>query len=425
MQQTPHQTHKEWSLQQCIGGDVSPDLTEEDQLTAISFDSTGKYLAVGDNFGRVIVFNRGEDEKSGKPEYRFITELRAQQDDFDVLRSEKIFPRVVDIKWLKSPGTSLNFLTASEKNINLCKLSHKKKRCFTTKNTPHSTPDKLVMPISQVEENPSWTYSIMRQYPKLHGHTINSLSVNPNGISFLSSDDLSIFMWNIDLGIKAYHLFEFKSFPDEDIAEVITSSQFCPSNESLFLFTTNKGARLCDARKSSNYAKNLLRFEEQFTGKRNIFTEYLSFVSGASFVSEGKFITREPIQTKLWDVRITNRPLETFVMNEGIKTKLAEMFEKDLFMEKFNVAPSPCGNYFATGFFNKSFHVFSSDGSTNLEGQLRNQIGFKTVQIHKGQSQALPSTYIVEQIVPKLDWNPKYNEVAVPFESSIYIYGCL
>lgn len=425
MQQIPHQHQKQWSLQQCIGGDATSDLTEEDQLTSISFDTTGKYLAVGDNFGRVIVFNRRESEKTGQPEYQFITEMRAQQDDFDVLRSEKIFPRIVDIKWLKSPGESLNFLTASEKNINLCKLSHKKKRYFTPKNTPQSSPDKLIMPVSQVDDAPTWTYSIMRQYPKLHSHTINSLSVNPNGISFLSSDDLSIFMWNIDLGVKAYHLFEFKALADEDISEVVTSSQFCPTNESLFLFTTNKGARLCDARKSSNYSKNLVRYEEQFTGKKNIFTEYLSFVSGASFVNEGKFITREPIQAKLWDVRITNRPLETFAINEGIKSKLAEMFEKDLFMEKFNVAVSPCGNYFSTGFFNKSFHIFSNDGSMNLECQLINQIGLKTRQLHKGQSQPLPSNFTVEHVAPKVDWNPKHEELAVPYESSIYIYGCL
>jgi serine/threonine-protein phosphatase 2A regulatory subunit B len=422
MQQTKNHANKDWSLFQCIGGDSGHDLSDEDIVSVVSFDSTGQFLSVGDNFGRVIVFNRAEDEKTKIPEYRFITELRAQQDDFDVLRSEKIEPKIVDIKWVKSPGTSLNFLTASEKNINLCKVSHKRKKLFTPRNNLHTTAGNLEMPISETADKPNWSHTIMRQYPKLHSHTINSLSVNPNGISFMSSDDLSIYLWNIENGTKAYHLFEFKSLADEDLTEVVTSSQFSPKNESLFLFTTNKGARLCDARKSSNYAKNLVKYDEPFTGKRNIFTDYLAYVSGASFVEEGKFVTREPLQTKLWDVRITNRPLETIPMNDGIKTKLAEMFEKDLLMEKFNVAPSPCGKYFATGFFNRTFHLLSLDGSINMECELKNKIGLKAREVIKPHTMTLPSNYQVENRATKLDWNPKHNEIAVPFESSIYIY---
>jgi serine/threonine-protein phosphatase 2A regulatory subunit B len=430
MQQNTSSETKEWSLRQCIGGEGGQDVTEDDLITSVNFDHTGSHMAVGDNFGRVIVFARNEDDPDSKENstekpkdaYRFVTELKAQNDDFDVLRSEKINPKIVDIQWIRSPGTSLNFLTASEKNINWCKASYKHKRTFRPCNSNTTDSGELEIPSAQVEDQPTWDHCIMRQYPKLHSHTINSLSVNPNGISFLSSDDLTIFMWNIDKGIKAYNLFEFKMIPGEDLSEVVTASLFSPYKESSFLFTTNKGARLCDLRQSSNTKNCMLKFEEKFTGKRNVFTEYLSYISGACFVGDDKFVTREPLQTKIWDVRITNKALEVLPLNEGIKTKLAEMFEKDLFMEKFNVSSSPCGKYLSTGFFNRSFHISSIDGSSNLEASLNNKKGIKAREIQKSAT-TLPSDYVVENMALKLAWNPRHNEIVVPFESSIFIYS--
>lgn len=428
MQQRNSSHADDWTLSQCIGCENDHDITEDDYISALNFDHSGKYLAVGDNFGRIIVFERREDESindndesKGGDMYKFITELKAQNDDFDVLRSEKIIPRIVDIQWIRSPGTSLNFLTASEKNISWCKASYKQRKTFRTTNGNKTNVIELEMPIPIVEENPTWDYCTMRQYPKLHSHTINSLSMNINGISFLSADDLTIYMWNLDKGIKAYSLFEYKSTISEDITEVVTSCLFSPFNESAFLFTTNKGARLCDLRQNSNSKRCLLKFDEQVTGKKNIFTEYLAYVSNAVFVDENKFITREPIQTKVWDVRITNRPLSVIPINDSIKTKLAEMFEKDLFMEKFNVTCSPCGKYLSTGFFNKTFNIISLDGVSNLEAPLKHSKGTKAREIGKG-TVSLPSDYVVENMALRLAWNPKRNEIVVPYESSIFIY---
>ena len=43
-------------------GEPDPNsITKQDLLNAISFDKTGGYLAVGDRGGRIIVFQRNEE----------------------------------------------------------------------------------------------------------------------------------------------------------------------------------------------------------------------------------------------------------------------------------------------------------------------------------------------------------------------------
>lgn len=348
--------------------------------------------------------------------------MKAHHDDFDVLRSLRIVPSIVALQWIRSPGTSLNFLTASEKSINLCKTTLKKKKRYTVYNGSLAKIDTLKFPDWELDENETWHPTIRRTYPKLHNHTINSLSVNPNGISFISADDLSIYMWHIEHSVKAYSLFEFKS-GSEDILEVVTSCQYDKSHEHTMLLTTNKGARICDSRVSTNHAKNTLKFEEQASSPKNVFTDYLTYVSGACFAEEGKFVTREPLHTKLWDVRITNRPLSVTSLNGGLMHKLAEMFQKDVFMEKFNVACCPRGKTMATGFYNSTFYAGGVNGDSHFEGELTNKKDHKMKQIIKGQPNPLPKDYAVEKMAPKVDWNPCSNEIAVPFESSIYIYG--
>lgn len=116
-----------WTLRQIIG-EESGDVTEDDMVSSIAFDHNGQHLAVGDNFGRVIIFER--DSGADGSEYRFVTEMQSHTKAFDVLRSEFIYPRVVDLKWLRPLGSSLTFLTATEKAIHLCKVGEKYKRVY-------------------------------------------------------------------------------------------------------------------------------------------------------------------------------------------------------------------------------------------------------------------------------------------------------
>lgn len=50
-------------------------VTDSDVLTAVAFDKTGEYLAVGDKGGRVIVFRYNELKSSRYFDYRYFSEI--------------------------------------------------------------------------------------------------------------------------------------------------------------------------------------------------------------------------------------------------------------------------------------------------------------------------------------------------------------
>ena len=414
-----------WKLSQVIGGESGPEVTEDDHISSIAFDMKGRHLAVGDSFGRVIVFERQAQAESGV-EFGFLTEMRAHVESFDVLRSETDSPRIVDIKWLRSMGSSLVFLTATEKSINLCKAGLRQKKVYKPLNAQAERAQELLVPRPRVDDKHTWQHTISRTYPKLHNNLIHSISVCANEINFLSSDELSIFMWHVEKELKAFPLVEFKNAMTEEVTEVITSSQYSPTQESIFLFSTNKGARLCDNRKSLSSSRQTVRFEELSSPvKKNLFTDALAFVSSAAFCGDSKIVTREFFQTKVWDVRMPSRPLSTTQINEGLKSKLAEMYQNEALLERFNVAASPCGSRHATGMFNKTFHILDNEGDNNRQVTLDFKGALKVRKMQRGAAEPLPESYSFTARTPRLAWSPAEDLIAVPLDSSIFLYSSL
>lgn len=64
-----------WVYINGLGERDQANVTESDVLTAISFDKTGEYLAVGDKGGRVIIFRYNELKNSRYFDYRYFTEI--------------------------------------------------------------------------------------------------------------------------------------------------------------------------------------------------------------------------------------------------------------------------------------------------------------------------------------------------------------
>jgi serine/threonine-protein phosphatase 2A regulatory subunit B len=64
----------DWKFSQVFGDKASADkVSEEDIISAIQYDKSGKYLSLGDRAGRLIIFelyhtNKGS-KKSSVPEY--------------------------------------------------------------------------------------------------------------------------------------------------------------------------------------------------------------------------------------------------------------------------------------------------------------------------------------------------------------------
>lgn len=65
----------QWVYINGLGEKDQSNVTESDILTAISFDKTGEFLAVGDKGGRVIVFRHSALKNSRYFDFRYYTEI--------------------------------------------------------------------------------------------------------------------------------------------------------------------------------------------------------------------------------------------------------------------------------------------------------------------------------------------------------------
>lgn len=83
-----------WVYINGLGERESQSVTESDVLTAVAYDKTGEYLAVGDKGGRVIVFRYNELKSSRYFDYRYFSEIQSHEPEFDHLKSIELDEKI-------------------------------------------------------------------------------------------------------------------------------------------------------------------------------------------------------------------------------------------------------------------------------------------------------------------------------------------
>lgn len=83
-----------------LGEREQSNVTESDVLTAISFDKTGNYIAVGDRGGRVIIFKYLQLKNSRYFDYRYYTEIQSHEPEFDHLKSIELEEKISYLEFL-------------------------------------------------------------------------------------------------------------------------------------------------------------------------------------------------------------------------------------------------------------------------------------------------------------------------------------
>lgn len=64
----------EFKLVQTFGDKSSADkVADEDIISSVQFDQTGKYLSLGDKAGRLIIFNLPQSKTKKSSEYGYFT----------------------------------------------------------------------------------------------------------------------------------------------------------------------------------------------------------------------------------------------------------------------------------------------------------------------------------------------------------------
>ncbi|KAI1130405.1 protein phosphatase PP2A regulatory subunit B [Nemania abortiva] len=380
-----------WKFTQCFGdkGDVE-DITEADIISTVEFDHTGNYLATGDKGGRVVLFERNETKKTC--EYKFHTEFQSHEPEFDYLKSLEIEEKINKIKWCRRQNASHYLLSTNDKTIKLWKVFEKSLKVVAENNLSQDvTPGNIAgagggapRPLQQTQfknarelKLPRLTHHDTvvaavprRTYANAHAYHINSISVNSDGETFISSDDLRINLWNLNIQDQSFNIVDIKPANMEELTEVITAAEFHPVSCNWFMYASSKGTiKLADMRESALCDQHAKLFEqEEDPSSRSFFSEIISSISDVRFSHDGRYIlSRDYLTVKIWDVNMERQPVKTIPIHEHLRPRLCDTYENDSIFDKFEVVFSGDAKNVMTGSYNNNFMIYPSDPEKETE----------------------------------------------------------
>ena len=226
-----------------------------------------------------------------------------------------------------------------------------------------------------------------RTYANAHAYHINSISVNSDGETFISSDDLRINLWNLNIQDQSFNIVDIKPANMEELTEVITAAEFHPQSCNWFMYASSKGTiKLADMRESAlcdHHAKRMLplvylqsqakllslEFEqEEDPSSRSFFSEIISSISDVRFSHDGRYIlSRDYLTVKIWDVNMERTPVKTIPIHEHLRPRLCDTYENDSIFDKFEVVFSGDAKNVMTGSYNNNFMIYPSDPEKEME----------------------------------------------------------
>jgi len=240
-------------------------------------------------------------------------------------------------------------------------------------------------------------------YANAHAYHINSISPNSDGETFISSDDLRVNLWNLNIQDQSFNIVDIKPANMEELTEVITAAEFHPSSCNVFMYASSKGtikladmreSALCDAhskRKQFCFKfivvvanKVFTEFEqEEDPSARSFFSEIISSISDVRFSHDGRYIlSRDYLTVKIWDVKMENRPVKTIPIHEHLRPRLCDTYENDSIFDKFEVVFSGDGKNVMTGSYNNNFMIYPSEEGKDTEVVLQaDKSAFKAKKI--------------------------------------------
>lgn len=424
----------EWKFSQ-VFGDKSPveDVTDVDIVSAIEFDETGRYLGVGDRGGRVVIFERKDSNKKNK-EYKFYAEFQSHEPEFDYLKSLEIEEKINKIKWCKRQNEAHFLLTTNDKTVKLWKVYEKKIKTINNSYVGDSQQSRgLKLPQLSFKEvviaaTPRRTFS------NAHAYHINSVSLNSDGETYISSDDLRINLWNLNINDQSFNIVDIKPANMEELTEVITSAEFHPFHCNIFMYSSSKGmiklgdmrdAALCD-----NHAK--VFEEEEDPGSKSFFSEIISSISDIKFSRDGRYIlSRDYLTLKIWDINMESKPLRNIKIHDHLRSKLCDLYENDCIFDKFECHLSGDARHLVTGSYNNYFYIYDWQKKSNVmieaskgsvvKGKNRKSTTPKTRK-RAGKDEINPDHIDFAKKCLHVAWHPTEDVVAVGASNNLYLY---
>lgn len=314
------------------------------------------------------------------------------------MKSLEIEEKVNKVRWIRrwdgSEGRRLNhtLLTTNDKTIKLWKVFERQLTNLAdfnlsngSSNFNRSLRDNIVnrSPLKQssAENSPRLgahalrlprvvstetilTSKCRRTFASAHTYHINSISLSSDQETFLSSDDLRVNLWHLDRPDTSFVAVDIKPANMDDLTEVITVAEFHPTASHIFAHASSKGVlRLADMRCGALCDNHAKMFEDMSVPEshRSFFSDIIGSINDVKFVGSlgNHLVTRDYMNLRIWDLRSESRPILTYPVQEGLRNRLAELYESDLIFDKFDVAVSGDGQRFATGTYSNFFRVLN------------------------------------------------------------------
>ncbi|XP_046869945.1 serine/threonine-protein phosphatase 2A 55 kDa regulatory subunit B beta isoform-like [Hypomesus transpacificus] len=273
-----------------------------------------------------------------------------------------------------------------------------------------------------------------RVFSNAHTYHINSISVNSDLQTFISTDDLRVNLWNLEITDRSFNIVDIKPANMEELTEVITSAEFHPQQCNTLAYSSSKGSiRLCDMREAALCDKHSKYFEEpEDPSTRSFFSEIISSVSDVKFSHSGRYLlTRDYLTAKVWDLQMENKPLETYQVHDYLRGKLCSLYENDCIFDKFECVWNGSDSVIMTGSYNNFFRMFdrNTKRDVTLEASRENS---KPRAILKPRKVCVGGKRRKDEIsVDSLDfskkilhttWHPTENIIAVAATNNLYIF---
>jgi len=414
-------------------------------VSAIEFDDTGDFIAVGDRGGRIVLFERDEKTDKGNnnnkkhaiksPEYKFFTEFQSHEPEFDYLKSLEIEEKINKIKWCKRQNNAHFLISTNDKTIKLWKVFEKKIKAISTnphdRNKTVKTPKDIIIPTVDTRETVV-AATPRRVFANAHAYHINSISLNSDGETYISSDDLRINLWNLSISDQSFNIVDIKPTNMEELTEVITSAEFHPLQCNLFMYSSSKGTvKLADMRAAALCDRNAKVFEEaEDPSSKSFFSEIISSISDIRFSRDGRYIlSRDYMTLKIWDINMDSKPVKTIHIHDHLRSKLCDLYENDCIFDKFECTMSHDGNLVLTGSYHNYFSIYDRNSknevqleATKVASKIKKPVKMKGAK-KKSKEELNPENIDFTKKILHVAWHPRENLIAVGAANNLFLFN--
>lgn len=434
----------EWKFSQ-VFGEGRNSVDDVSDVSAIEFDDTGDFIAVGDRGGRIVLFERDEKTDKGNnnnkkhaiksPEYKFFTEFQSHEPEFDYLKSLEIEEKINKIKWCKRQNNAHFLISTNDKTIKLWKVFEKKIKAISTnphdRNKTVKTPKDIIIPTVDTRETVV-AATPRRVFANAHAYHINSISLNSDGETYISSDDLRINLWNLSISDQSFNIVDIKPTNMEELTEVITSAEFHPLQCNLFMYSSSKGTvKLADMRAAALCDRNAKVFEEaEDPSSKSFFSEIISSISDIRFSRDGRYIlSRDYMTLKIWDINMDSKPVKTIHIHDHLRSKLCDLYENDCIFDKFECTMSHDGNLVLTGSYHNYFSIYDRNSknevqleATKVASKIKKPVKMKGAK-KKSKEELNPENIDFTKKILHVAWHPRENLIAVGAANNLFLFN--